>query len=84
MSPIAATAAFTRAAYLRAKVLDSLSGQGHDQALLFGSLNNDERADAYSEAQTALANEARKLLQLYPHPDFMAGRGWANANGFDE
>lgn len=76
--------AFERAAYLRAKVLDSLSDQCHSQALLFDALNHEEMADAYREAHSALAEQARKLFPLYPHPDFMAGRDWANANGFDE
>lgn len=80
----AAPARLARAAYLRAKVLDILSSQCHEQALLFGSLNQDEMADAYREAESPLASESRKLFPLYPHPDFMAGREWANANGFDE
>lgn len=75
---------FTRAAYLRAKVLDSLSDTCHAQSQLFGSLGQQEMADAYSEASHSLSEEARKLFPLYPHPEFMAGRDWALANGFDE
>ncbi|AJZ56313.1 hypothetical protein [Paraburkholderia fungorum] len=78
------SAALARAAYLRAKVLDSLSDQCHAQGLLFDALNYDEMAEAYREAHHSLAEQARKLFPLYPHPDFMAGREWANANGFDE
>lgn len=82
-TPSAATE-FTRAVYLRAKVLDSLANQCHDQGLLFSSLGNDEMSDAYDEASSALSAEARKLFPLYPHPEFIAGREWANANGFNE
>lgn len=75
---------FTRAAYLRAKVLDNLGSQCHEQHLLFSSLGNEEMAGAYAEASTALHVEARKLFPLYPHPDFIAGNQWARANGFSE
>ena len=77
-------AAFERAAYLRAKVLDSLASQCHEQGLLFDSLNHEEMADAYRDASVALNKEARKLFPLYPHPDFMAGQQWARDNGFHE
>ncbi len=76
--------AYTRAGYLRAKVLDSLSGVCHEQSMLFRSLKQEEMADAYLEASSALNAEARKLFPLYPHPDFIAGQQWARANGFDE
>ena len=77
-------AALSRAAYLRAKVLDSLASQCHEQGLLFDSLNLEEMADAYREASAALNQEARKLFPLYPHPNFMAGQQWARDNGFHE
>jgi hypothetical protein len=78
------SATFARLAYLRAKLRDSLSEQCHAQALLFASLNHDETAVANREAHTARAEQARKLFRLYPHPGFLAGRAWANANGFSE
>lgn len=74
---------FTRAAYLRAKVLDTLSTNCHEQFLLFDSLGHEEMATAFSEASSGLHVEARKLFPLYPHEDFIAGREWAQANGFD-
>lgn len=75
---------FTRASYLRAKVLDSLAGQAHEQSNLFSSLGQEELAEAYSQASNGLHIEARKLFPLYPHEDSIAGREWANANGFAE
>lgn len=75
---------FSRAAYLRAKVLDTLSSNCHEQHLLFQTLGQSEMAEAFAEASTGLAAEARRLFPLYPHPDFIAGRDWARANGFDE
>jgi hypothetical protein len=76
--------AFSRAAYLRAKVLESLSNQCHDQQLLFSSLGQDEMADAYAEASSGLHEQARKLFPLYPHPRFAARQQWARENGFNE
>ena len=73
---------FTREAYFRAKVFDSLASQCHEQGLLFDSLNHEEMADAYREASAALNDEARKLFPLYPHPDFIAGQQWTRDNGF--
>ena len=75
---------FTRAAYLRAKVLDTLATNCHEQYLLFSSLAQAEMAEAFSEASSSLHAEARKLFPLYPHPDFIAGRDWALTNGFGE
>lgn len=75
---------FTRAAYLRAKVLASLASQCHDQHLLFVSLGQDEMAEAYAEATAGLHDQARKLFPLYPHPQFAAGQRWARENGFNE
>ena len=76
--------AFGRAAYLRAKVLDSFANQCHEQGLLFDSLNHEEVADADREASAALNKEARQLFPLYPHPDFKAGKQWAREIGFSE
>lgn len=75
---------FTREGYLKAKVLHSLSSFCHDQGLLFGDLGNEEMADVYADAHGSLADEARKLFPLYPHPDFIAGQEWARAQGFNE
>lgn len=75
---------FTRSNYLRAKVLDNLSSNCHEQQLLFRSLGQEEMADVYTDAGQGLHDEARKLFPLYPHPDFIAGQEWAKANGFDE
>lgn len=75
---------FTRADYLRAKVLDNLSSNCHEQQLLFRSLGQEEMADVYTDAGQGLHDEARKFFPLYPHPDFIAGQKWAKANGFDE
>ena len=75
---------FTRTAYLRAKVLDSLASQTHEQSNLFASLGQEELAEAYSQASNGLHAVARKLFPLYPHDEFVAGREWANANGFSE
>lgn len=75
---------FTRTAYFRAKVLDSLAAQAHEQSNLFSSLGQEELAEAYSQASNGLHTEARKLFPLYPHEDSIAGRQWANANGFAE
>lgn len=84
-NPLAAikTHEFTRAAYLRAKVLDTLSTNCHEQFLLFDSLGHEEMATAFSEASAGLHAEAGKLFPLYPHTDFIAGREWAQANGFN-
>jgi hypothetical protein len=84
VAKMALPTAFERAAYLRAKVLDNLASQCHEQSLLFDSLNHEEMADAYREASAALNEEARKLFPLYPHPGFMAGQQWARDNGFHE
>lgn len=81
VTTITPSTAFSLAAYLRAKVPDSLSDQCHAHGLLFDALNHDEMADAYREAHHALAEQARKL---FPHPEFVAGRESAHANGFDE
>lgn len=81
---VVSTQDFTRAAYLRAKVLQALSSNCHEQHLLFRSLGQEEMADAYTEASSGLHAEAQKLFPLYPHPEFMAGQAWARANGFDE
>lgn len=81
---VALAANYTRAAYLRAKVLDTLSSNCHEQHLLFRTLGQDEMADAFSEASKGLHEEARKLFPLYPHTDFIAAQAWARANGFDE
>lgn len=78
------SASYSRAAYLRAKVLIALSGNCHEQSLLFRSLKQDEMAAAYAETSTGLHSEALKLFPLYPHPDFIAGKVWARTNGFDE
>lgn len=67
--------AFSRAAFLRAKVLDSLASQCHEQHLLFSSLTHEEMADAYAEASTALHAEARKLFPLYPPSRLYGGQG---------
>ncbi len=75
---------FERATYLRAKVLDGLASQCHEQGLLFDALQHEEMADVYREASNALSAEARKLFPLYPHPDFKAGQQWARDNGFHE
>jgi len=82
--PVAVSPQFSRANYLRAKVLNGLSSNCHDQSLLFQALKQDEMADAYAEASAGLHDEARKLFPLYPHPDFIAGQAWARENGFDE
>lgn len=75
---------FSRAAYLRAKVLEGLASQCHEQQLLFLSLGQDEMADVYAEASSGLHEQARKLFPLYPHPQFAAGQQWARENGFNE
>jgi hypothetical protein len=81
---VQAAASWTRADYLRAKVLHVMSANCHEQMLLFQSLKQDEMANAYSEASSGLHAQALKLFPLYPHADFMAGQTWARANGFDE
>lgn len=81
---MANTAEFTRSAYLQAKVLESLAGHAHEQSKLFDSLSQEELAEAYAQASSSLHDEARKLFPLYPHIDHIAGRKWANANGFNE
>ena len=76
--------AFSRSAYLRAKVLNTLSSNCHEQAMLFRSLGQEEMSEAFSEASSVLHAEARRLFPLYPHPDFIVGQDWARNNGFDE